>query len=61
MGKRNAVLANYFTQHNIPAERVKISNTKDEEQAAKESSPKYIINFFTDDNQNAAKETPKKE
>lgn len=61
MELRNAALANYFAQKNIPAERVKISNTKDEEQASKESSPKYVINFFTEDNQTATKEEPKKE
>ena len=61
MEKRNASLANYFVQKNISAERVKISNTTDEEQAAKVSSPKYFINYSTEDSQNAVKEEPKKQ
>jgi hypothetical protein len=47
MEQRNSILLNYFTDQEISAGRIKISNVKDDSQAAKESIPRYVINLFS--------------
>jgi hypothetical protein len=47
--KRNASLVNYFSQKQIPANRVIISAAKQENDVSRGQSPKYMINIATQD------------
>lgn len=48
MEQRNSVLMNEFVSNGITAERVKISNVKPGDELAKQTIPRYVVNFFTE-------------